>query len=327
MDLSIIIVNWNSKEYLRKCVGSILAETRGLEFEITVIDSASFDGSEEMVRKEYPQVKFIQSRENLGFAKSNNLALQAAGGEFVLFLNPDTEIVGASINLLYTALKSLPNAGAVGGKLLNSDGTVQTSCVQAFPTIMNQILGAEALRRLTPRSRLWGMRALFENAAKPVEVDMVSGACLMMRRSVFQEIGLFSTDYFMYAEDVDLCFKARRSGFTNYYFGQASVIHHGGGSSQQARGNFSNIMAIESIWKFLKNSRGVSYCACYRLAVAGAALVRVAFLVGLSPGLLALSGASRWSASCSKWFAIFRWGLGLSRWPGRYGGSGQPAVG
>jgi hypothetical protein len=327
MDLSIIIVNWNSKEYLRKSVASILTQTRGLEFEIIVIDSASFDGSEGMLRTEFPEVRFIQSRENLGFSRSNNLAFESARGECVLFLNPDTEIIGPSINLLYTALKSLPRAGAIGCKLLNSDGTLQTSCVQAFPTIMNQILSAKALRQLTPRSRLWGMRALFDNAAEAVEVDMVSGACLMMRRSVFQRIGLFSTDYFMYAEDVDLCYKARRLGFGNYYFGQARVIHHGGGSSQRARSNFSNIMAIESIWRFLRNSRGVSYCARYRLAVAGAAFVRVAVLIGLSPGLLALSGVSRWSAACSKWFAIFLWGLGLSRWTGGYWSGGETAFG
>jgi len=179
MDLSIIIVNWNSKEYLRKCVGSILTGTRGLDFEIIVIDSASFDGCAEMLRNEFPRVRFIQSQENLGFAKANNLAFQSAIGEFLLFLNPDTEIVGPAINLLHSALKELPDAGAVGGKLLNSDGTVQTSCVQAFPTILNQCLSAEALRQLTPKARLWGMRAIFENGGKPSEVEMISGACLI----------------------------------------------------------------------------------------------------------------------------------------------------
>ena len=327
MDLSIIIVNWNSKEYLRKSIASILAQTRGLEFEIIVIDSASFDGSAGMLRTEFPEVRFIQSWGNLGFARSNNVACEFATGECVLFLNPDTEIVGPCIKLLYTTLKSLPRAGAMGCKLLNSDGTLQTSCVQAFPTIMNQILSAEPLRRLMPRSRLWGMRALFENTTAPVEVDMVSGACLMMRRSVFQQIGLFSIDYFMYAEDVDLCYKARQFGFCNYYLGQARAIHHGGGSSQRAPSNFSSIMAIESIWRFLKNSRGIGYCARYRLAVAGAAFVRVAVLVGLSPGLLALSGVSRWSAAYSKWFAIFQWGLGLSRWTGSHRTGGEAALG
>ena len=326
MDLSIIIVNWNSKEYLRKCVGSILTGTRGLDFEIIVIDSASFDGCAEMLRNEFPRVRFIQSQENLGFAKANNLAFQSAIGEFLLFLNPDTEIVGPAINLLHSALKELPDAGAVGGKLLNSDGTVQTSCVQAFPTILNQCLSAEALRQLTPKARLWGMRAIFENGGKPSEVEMISGACLMIRRSVFEAIGQFSTDYFMYAEDVDLCYKCRKLGFTNYYFGDAVVVHHGRGSSQQARSNFSNIMMIESIGQFLNKWRGGSYSGCYRLVLSGAALIRVALLIILSPVLMVKSGVSRWKASCSKWFAVFNWGLGLSGWTKQYRRTGQATI-
>ena len=326
MDLSIIIVNWNSKEYLCKCVASILAGTRNLEFEIIVIDSGSFDGCAEMLRNEFPQVQFIQSRENLGFAKANNLAFQSATGESILFLNPDTEIVGPAINLLHSALKMFPDAGAVGGKLLNSDGTVQTSCVQAFPTILNQCLSAEALRRLTPKARLWGMRAIFEYDGKPSAVEMVSGACLMIRRSVFEKIGQFSTDYFMYAEDVDLCYQCRKLGFNNYYFGDAVVVHHGRGSSQQARSNFSNIMMMESIGQFLSKWRGGGYSNCYRLVLSGAALIRVTLLVILSPVLLIRNGVSRWKASCSKWFAVFNWGLGLSGWTRQYQRTEQATV-
>jgi hypothetical protein len=288
-----------------------VSETRDLTYEIIVIDSASFDGSEEMTHKEYPQVRFIQSRENLGFAKSNNLAFEASNGEFLLFLNPDTEIVGSAINVILSATRSLPDAGAVGCKLLNSDGTLQTSCVQAFPTIFNQILSAEAIRRLTPRAKMWGMKALFEKGGKPIKVEMISGACLMMRRRVFERIGRFSDNYFMYAEDADLCYKARKHGFTNYFTNRATVIHHGGKSSQQKRSNFSHIMVVESTRLFLKKWRGNFYSRCYRLIMSGVALTRVALLVMLSPVLLARSGVSKWKASCSKWLAVFNWGLGL----------------
>jgi GT2 family glycosyltransferase len=327
VELSIIIVNWKSKDYLRKCLASVLAETRGIEFEIIVIDSASFDGSEEMVRQEFPEVRFIQSQENLGFSKSNNRAFAESRGDVVLFLNPDTELVGPAINRLYDAMKALPNAGAVGGKLLNTDGTIQTSCIQAYPTILNQVLSAEALRRLTPRSRLWGMRAIFEASLKPVVVEMISGACLLMRRTVFEKIGQFSTEYFMYAEDVDLCYKAEQAGFSNYYFGEAVVVHHGGGSSQQARSNFSSVMMIESISQFLKKSHGNVYSLCYRLVLGGSALIRVVVLVLLSPLLLLKSGVARWKSACSKWLAIFNWGLGLSRWPKQYRRTETASVG
>jgi len=318
LDLSIIIVNWNSREYLRKCLATILAEISGIAFEAIVIDSASFDGCAEMVKQHYPQVKFLQSSENLGFSGANNRAVDASTGRYLLFLNPDTEIVGTAIRTLLGTAQGLPNAGAVGCKLLNSDGTLQTSCVQAFPTILNQLLSAEVLRRLTPRARLWGMRAIFDNSGKPSPVEMISGACLLMRREVFEQVGRFSTEYFMYAEDVDLCYKARKFGLTNYYVSEAVVIHHGGGSSQQARSNFSSVMMMESTRQFLKKWRGGFYSLGYRFALSFAALCRVLLLLVISPVLLARSGLTRWKSSCGKWFAIFGWGLGLSRWTKQY---------
>lgn len=319
MQLSIIIVNWNSTEYLRKCLASILAETHGLEFEIVVIDSASYDGCGEMLRDEFSQVRFLQSQTNLGFARANNLAFQYSRGECVLFLNPDTELIGPAINCMYERLRTLPKVGVVGCRLLNSDRTIQTSCIQAFPTILNKLFDAEALRRITPRSRLWGMEALFDNSKTPAEVDMVSGACLMMRRPVFQELGGFSTDYFMYAEDVDLCYKSRTAGFKNYYCSEAVVVHHGGKSSGQARSNFSTVLMIESIRLFLRKSRGRTYSRCYRLALVGSALIRMMLLVGLSPVWVAVSGGPRWRAACSKWSAVFCWGLGVVQWPSQQG--------
>ncbi|MEI8340154.1 MAG: glycosyltransferase family 2 protein [Verrucomicrobiota bacterium] len=312
MELSILIVNWNSKEFLRKCVASILRETHGLEFEIIVVDAASFDGCAEMLEKEYPAVHFIQARENSGFARLNNLAFEASGGETLLFLNPDTELTGPAINLMHSAIKGLPCAGAVGGRLLNFDGTVQTSCIQAFPTILNQTLSSEALGRMFPRSRLWGRKALFDNSGKPQEVEMISGACLMMRRAVFEAVGRFSTEYFMYADDVDLCYKAKQHGFINYYVGEGVVIHHGGASSQQAGKNFSNLAAVHSMSQFLRKSRGVAYSNVYRLLQCLAAILRLLLLLILSPYWLIRTGAPRWRDSCSKWFAILNWGLGLS---------------
>ena len=314
MQLSIIIVNWKSKDYLRKCVASVFAQTSGIDFETVVIDSASFDGAGEMLAKEFPKVRFIQSEDNLGFSKANNRAFEDSTGDVVLFLNPDTELVCNAINTLLDAMKTLLDAGAVGCKLLNTDGSIQTSCVQAYPTILNQVLSADAFRRMTPNSSLWGMRAILEASPKPQIVEMISGACLMMRRDVFKKIGQFSTEYFMYAEDVDLCFKAQQAGYRNYYCSEAVVIHHGGGSSQQARSNFSSIMMIESISQFLKKTRGGVYSLCYRMVLGLSALMRVMVLVVLSPIILLKNGSARWSSACSKWWAIFRWGFGLSRW-------------
>src|SRR5687767_7938076 len=154
MDLSIIIVNWNSREYLQTCVRAVLARTRLTSFEIIVVDCGSFDGCDRMLRECYPNVRFIQLDANIGFARANNRAAREAKGKTLLFLNPDTEVTYSALDRLYEAIQALPAAGAVGCRLLNANGSVQTSCIQATPTILNQLLNCEFLRRHTPASRL-----------------------------------------------------------------------------------------------------------------------------------------------------------------------------
>src|SRR5882672_11018398 len=149
MDLSIIIVNWNSAGYVRRCVRSIRRHTRELKYEIIVIDNASFDSCDAALKEDNDDARFIQSRENLGFARANNRAAEAAGGSTLLFLNPDTEVTDASILRLYRALREIPDAGIVGARLLNGDGTLQTSCIQSFPTVINQVLDNDWLRKIT----------------------------------------------------------------------------------------------------------------------------------------------------------------------------------
>src|SRR5262245_55141684 len=136
MDLSIIIVNWNSREYLRKCMTSISSHAPRLDYEVIVIDSGSFDGCEEMLKEHFPAVRFVQHERNDGFAKANNIAFGASAGASLLFLNPDTEVVGPAIEVLYKSLHSLPDAGIVGARLVNTDGSLQSSCIQALPTIL-----------------------------------------------------------------------------------------------------------------------------------------------------------------------------------------------
>ena len=310
MELSIIIVNWNSKDYLRKCLASVVAETRGLEYEIIVIDAASYDGCGTMLREHYPNVRFIQAEKNLGFAWANNQAFAASKGKCVLFLNPDTELRGPAVNILHRALRVLPNAGAVGGKLLNSDGSIQTSCIQSFPTILNQILDVEPLRARFPRSRLWGMAALFGTAQAPEEVEAISGACVMLKRSVFESAGRFSEDYFMYAEDLDLSYQVRRAGFRNYYVPAGVVVHHGGGSSKQSTSDFSVVMMRESVWRFLRKTRGHAYGLSFCAAMLVSSLLRLGMLILVLP-VRGMHMNPPVSSSFKKWTAIFRWSLGL----------------
>lgn len=320
MDLSVIIVNWNSASYAIRCIESIRSFTSGLDFEIIVVDNASTDDSCRILRESFPDLKLICSPGNLGFARANNLGFESCSGRNVLFLNPDTELRGPAINLMHTCLNSSADIGVLGCHLLNPDLSVQTSCIHLFPTILNQVADIERLRQLSPRLKFWGMRPLFDpDREKPVGVEAVSGACQMIRRDVFEKVGLFSTDYFMYMEDLDLCYKVRESGEKVCYLGSATIVHHGGQSSKKRGGeDFSGPMMKESLLKFLRKSRGPFYAGLYRLSIFLVSVLRVAVLAVLLPFSSAASSArldkESLRHSLIKWYKILRWSVGLEAW-------------
>lgn len=319
MDLSIIIVNWNSKHYLQECVKSLLTEIKEIEFEVIVIDAGSFDGSETITKNKNPRVHFIQSPENVGFARSNNRAFESSSGDCILFINPDTEPVASAINTLYRSFQLLPRAGVVGCRLLNSDGTLQTSSIQAFPTLLNQFIEADPLLRIFPRARLWGKHALFNNSETPIEVDVVSGACMMIQRTVFETVGRFSADYFTYSEDVDLCFKAKLHGFKNYYVPSAAVIHHGGISSATSSTSFASVMHLESRWRFFAKTKSKLYAQSYRVGIGIISTARL--IVALALWTLCAThprSKAKWRAVLGKWWHRLRWTLGAERWVENY---------
>ena len=309
MDLSIIIVNWNSAEYLNDCLASIYAETKDVAFEVIVVDNASFDGSREVAARYGPGVRFVQSEQNLGFARANNLGATYSSADSLLFLNPDTVITKQSLGQMLNRLWSDPHCGAVGPKLLNSDGSLQDSCVQTFPTILNQLLDTDLLRRAFPRSRLWGTDALY--GGNP-QVDVISGACFMVKRKIFEEVGGFSEEYFMYADDLDLSFKIHKAGCTIIYAADCEVIHHGGKSSARQSSCFADVLQRQSICQFLSRRRGDLYARCYRLCTAFIAVCRLAII--MLPSFLtarALGGKERKSV-LQKWAKILTWALGLT---------------
>jgi N-acetylglucosaminyl-diphospho-decaprenol L-rhamnosyltransferase len=314
MDLSVIIVNWNSADYLRACLSSLYRETRGISFEVVVVDNASYDGCEKIIREAFPSARLVESAENLGFARANNLACRYSSGEILLFLNPDTELVGNPLPQLVTHLGTHPSVGAVGVRLLNTDGSVQTSCVQAFPTIWNQLLDFDLLRRWFPTWDLWGTRSLFCLDHQPAEVDAISGACFMVKRSVFEEAGLFGEQYFMYADDLDLSYRIKKAGYSIHCLNHCQVIHHGGKSSAKQGNCFSDVLQRESLGRFFRTTRGRMYSWGYRAATAVIALIRLALVICLMPFRgLGLQGKP---AACvlRKWSAILRWAVGFAAW-------------
>jgi len=312
MDLSIIIINWYSRDYLQECLSTLRANTSGLTYEIIVIDNASFDGCQETLSENFPDVSFIQSQQNLGFARANNRAAQQATGDALLFLNADTRVVQGALPVLLGALRKLPNAGAVGPKLLNSDLTLQTSCVLAFPTVANQVIDSEFLRHRLPHSRMWGIAALPEKDQAPTVVEGLSGASVMVKREVFECVRGFETRYFMYGEDVDLSFKIRQAGWKCYYVPGATVIHHGGGSSKKAPSTFAVVMMRQSIYRFMQLHRGRAYAFLFRVAIGASACVRLPLLV--VNGLIRRERPLAQNGSIRKWIWILRWSLRLERW-------------
>jgi len=316
-ELSVIIVNWNSRDFLRPCLASLNAHGRGVSMEVIVVDSGSFDGAGDMLARDFPAVKFIQSERNVGFAKANNLGARSARGPILWFLNPDTELTENSPRILLEKLAGLPEAGAIGCKLLNSDRSLQAACVQAFPTLFNQVFNSEYLRQRFPLWKTWGNGVLRATPPRTEKVELISGACIMARREVFERVGGFTEQYFMYGEDADLCFKIGRAGYGVYYTPETSLVHYGGGCSRQAPTNFSNVMMRESVFRFLKLNRGRSYATAYRVAMGVSSVIRLPLIFLLLP-VSSRQVVRHGPGSLQKWFSILRWGLGLESWVQTY---------
>jgi GT2 family glycosyltransferase len=308
--VSIIIVNWNSKDYLQRCLRSLSEKAASVSHEVIVVDGASFDGCGEMLAQEFPSVFFIQSPDNIGFARANNLGARQAQGKYLLLLNPDTLFIENTIRIMLDRIESLPKAGAVGCKLLNADRSLQTSCVQAFPTVLNQALDSEFLRRQCPDWKMWGMTCFNASSSQPFPVEVISGACILVPRAVFTAVGGFTEHYFMYSEDVDLCYKIKQSGYTVYYTSETSLVHFGGASSGQAVSNFATIMLRQSIYDYFCLNRNRLVAIAYRSAMAVSALVR---LLGMAPLMLFRKRIVQHGAgSMQKWLAVLRWSSGFA---------------
>ena len=275
MDVSIIYVNWKSEDYIKESIESVYAHTAGLSLEIIVVDNASPSGRVEMLKEHFPQIQLIKSEKNLGFARANNLGFHSSSGESILFLNPDTKLVNPAINIMLQALRETPGAGIMGCKLLDADLNVRTDSIQTFPTILNQALDADFLRDRWPKSSLWGIAPLYSESPAPARVEVISGACLMITRAAFERIGMFSEEYFMYAEDLDLCYKVAHAAYANYYIGEGRVIHYGGKSSEPEP---ATRMKWTSIPRFCDKHHGRAYGLVFRFVMAVTAVCRLAAL-------------------------------------------------
>jgi len=233
-DLSIIIVSWNVRELLRRCLASIYAgwpAERPLE--VIVVDNASSDGSVEMVRREFPQVQLIANQDNRGFTRANNQGIAASRGRYVLLLNPDTEVLDDALTVMVAYMEAHPKVGVVGPKLLYPDGSVQSSR-RRFPTLATAFLESTILHQWfpdNPAARRYHVLDQPDDRVQPV--DWVVGACLMVRRQAIEAAGLLDEGFFMYSEELDWCRRIKERGWEVVYLPDARVVHHGGKSSEQ----------------------------------------------------------------------------------------------
>jgi N-acetylglucosaminyl-diphospho-decaprenol L-rhamnosyltransferase len=227
--LSVVLVSWNTCDLLGKSIQSVRQYPPAGPFEIWVVDNASNDGSAAMVRERFPWVQLIENKENLGFAAANNQAIRTARGRYIALLNSDTELQPGALNALVGFMELHPRAGAAGARLLNADGSLQPSC-QPMPTPERELWRLLFLDRLWPRATY---RMHRWSADTPRRVEVIQGACLLLRREALDQVGLLDESYFMYAEEVDLCYRMDRAGWERWWVPQAQVVHLGGRSTQQ----------------------------------------------------------------------------------------------
>lgn len=270
MKLSIIIVNWNTRDLLSDCLSSIYEDALDVDFEVIVVDNASADGSQKMIQNQYLEVNLISNSNNLGFAKANNQALRIYSGEYALLLNPDTIVKPGAIEELVKFLDDFPEAGAAGARLLNPDGSLQRSAFPK-PTLFREfwrLFHLDGLMYLAnyPMNR-WSL-----NQAR--EVDILKGACLLIRRKALNELGLLDEGYFMYSEEYDFCTRLTQSGWHLYWIPNAEVIHFGGQSTQQVAEEMFLRLYEGKIMYFRKHQSNLSGVV-YKFILCLAALARL----------------------------------------------------
>lgn len=251
MLLSIIIVNWNGQDFLRRCLQSIQLETQEIPYEIIVIDNASTDNSLQLLRDEFPDITLIVNNENVGFAKANNQGIARANGDYIILLNPDTEIRDNALQKLVTYLDNNPRIGIVGPRLTLPNGTIQGGAAGYYPnpvTIFNYALG---LHILFPNyfHALWLAPKQYQQTSE-LDVDWVAGACMVLKSDVLKQIGHLNTNYFMYAEDIELCYRAKKAGWGVRCLSNSSVVHFIGGSVKQRKfqKNNQNIAGLDQFY-------------------------------------------------------------------------------
>jgi N-acetylglucosaminyl-diphospho-decaprenol L-rhamnosyltransferase len=269
VDLSIALVNWNNRDYLRRCLESIGAARLGLQYEVVVADNGSTDGSLEMLAQRFAAVRVVQNGSNVGVARGNNQCIRNSFGRYIYILNNDTVVNRASIEAMVAFLDEHPQAGAVGGNLLNPDGSLQASFC-SFPTLREELLLVTHIgRRLNPlfpsyRGRWPAVRT----------VDWLSSASILVRRTAIEQIGLIDEAYFIYSDETDWEYRLWRAGWKVFYLPQVTTTHFGGGSFPPGSRRYTLVYRGRML--FARKNYSRCYAIAQRCLFAGAAIGRLA---------------------------------------------------
>lgn len=244
MKLSIVIVNYNVKHYVEKCLQSVYAAAQGIDMEIFLVDNASTDGSVEYLKERFPEVIYIANTQNLGFSKANNVAIRQAKGEYVLLLNPDTTIGPDVLHRCIAFSDEHPKTGAIGVRMHNEDGTVAPESRRAVPTPWI------ALCKYFGYSRRYYMSWLSWD--EPAQIEVVSGAFCFLRREALMRVGMLDEDYFMYGEDIDLSYQLLRHGYENWYL-PVDIVHYKGRSTIKTSFRYAYVFYKAMLIFFIKH--------------------------------------------------------------------------
>ncbi len=252
LDLSICIVNWNVRELLKACLNSIYKNTKDITFEVIVVDNNSSDDSVRMVKSDFPQVRMIENKDNAGFTKANNQAIKISQGRNIMLLNPDTEVMDNALNKMVRFLESRRDCGALGCKLLNTDGTLQRSC-RTFPALETMLYSALFLDQLFPKSRIFGKYFMtWWDFNETREVDQPMGSALMIKKDVLDKVGLFDENIFIWFDEVDLTYRIKKAGWKIYFTPEAQIKHHLSRSFRQWK-SVPQMLRGTVIWRKSRN--------------------------------------------------------------------------
>ncbi len=273
VDVSVVVVNWNTRELLAECLNSVVAAGREAALEVWVVDNGSSDGSVEMVRARYPAVHLIANAENVGFARGNNQAIPRCAGRYVLLLNSDACLLPQALGRMLAHARARPQLGVVAPLLVAPDGRPQMSCARS-PTPWRELVHMMHLSRILPGLLYRDGELSLE---RPSAVEVVQGACMLVRRDALLEVGGFDDGYFMYSEEVELCERLRRAGWGIEWLPAARVVHHGGASTRAAPESMFLALYGSKV-RFYRRNRGPGTVLAYKALLLVAALARVGAL-------------------------------------------------